>query len=196
MSAGWVTGPNRATAPAAAIDVWRADLGRVGPRERRPAARRALRRVLARYLGQDPDRIELSGGERGKPAIAGPCPPLCFNLSHSGTLALVAVTREREVGVDVERADETRDVLRLAEVGLDAPAAAAVRAAAGAERPAAFYSAWVRKEAVAKCHGVGLGAPLPRAPVQVFGLEVAPGYAAAVAVAGATQLPLRAFALP
>jgi 4'-phosphopantetheinyl transferase len=195
MSGSWKPGPDSAIAPAGAIDVWRADLGPVGPRERRPAARDALRRVLARYLDTDPGRIELSNGERGKPAISGRRPPLRFNLSHSGAFALVAVTRQREVGVDVEQADETRDVLRLAEVGLDARAAEAVRAAPRAERPTAFYAEWVRKEAVAKCHGVGLGAALPLTPVQVTGLDAAPGYAAAVAVAGPAPLPLRPFVL-
>lgn len=196
MSVEWKPGPGRASPPVAAIDVWRVDLSSAGPRERRPSARRALRRVLARYLdGEDPERIELRSGERGKPALAGREPSLRFNLSHSGGLALVAVTREREVGVDVERADRERDVLRLAEVGLDAGEAAAVRAAPAGERASAFYDAWVRKEAVAKCHGVGLGAPLPPAPIRVSALDASPGYAAAVAVAGTQPLPLRGLIL-
>ena len=32
-------------------------------------------------------------------------------------------------------------------------------------RPAEFYAEWTRREAIAKCHGTGLGAPLPDGPV-------------------------------
>jgi 4'-phosphopantetheinyl transferase len=195
MIAQWQAGPEMASAPSDEIDVWRADLGPTAPRGHRPAARRALRRILARYLGEDPERIELTSGEHGKPAVSGPRPPLLFNLSHSGNIALVAVTREREVGVDLELADEHRDFVRLAEVGLDAPAAAVVRAAPEAHRSAIFYAAWVRKEALAKCHGVGLGASLPPTPASVSDLDAASGYAAAIAVAGPAQMPLRRFVL-
>ena len=196
MSASWESGPGSPAAPSAEIHVWRADLGPVGARELRPAGRWALRRVLARYLGEDPADLALSAGDHGKPALAGPRPRLGFNLSHSGEIALIAVAGEREVGVDIERADDKRDVLRLAEVGLDPEEAAAVRAASPAARAAAFYAAWVRKEAVAKCLGVGLGADLPRGPVRVSKLDAGSGYAAAIAVAGSVELPLRRFVLP
>jgi 4'-phosphopantetheinyl transferase len=183
-------------APTAEIHVWRVHLGAVGARERRPAARRALRQVLGRYLGRDPAAIELTAGSHGKPALSGPQPPLRFNLSHSGEVALVAVACEREVGVDVELADGERDVVRLAEVGLGAEAAAAVRSAPPGARAAAFYAAWVRREAVAKCLGVGLGTPLPSRLFRVSDLDAGGGYAAAVAVAGRERLPLRRLALP
>jgi 4'-phosphopantetheinyl transferase len=196
MSAAWEAGPENSVAPRAEVHVWRAELGPVGARERRPAARRAMRRVLARYMGGAPSTIELAAGGHGKPALCGPAPPLHFNLSHSGEVALVAVAREREVGVDVELVDGERDLLRLAEVGLDAEEEAAVRSAPPGARAAAFYAAWVRKEAVAKCLGVGLGVPLPSRPVRVSELDAGAGYAAAVAVSGSEQMPLRRLALP
>jgi 4'-phosphopantetheinyl transferase len=133
------------------------------PRSRRRwiAARWALRGVLARYLGQGPAAIELSFGERGKPLLAASGESLRFNLSHSGGLALIAVCDEREVGVDVQRLGP---------------------------RPADYYAEWTRREAIAKCHGSGLWAPLPDTPVAVTGLDAGEGFAAAVAVAG-TELP-------
>jgi phosphopantetheinyl transferase len=130
------------------------------------AARWALRGVLSRYLDEDPAAIELRLGERGKPMLAAPGPPLHFNLSHSGELVLIAVCRDREVGVDVQRMRKRR----------------------GSERPAEFYAEWTKREAIAKCHGVGLWAPLPDAPVAVRELDVEPGYSAALAVAG-EELP-------
>jgi 4'-phosphopantetheinyl transferase len=177
--------------PAGEIHIWRAELDREaalaadrlprGERERaglivRPEARRrwvaarsALRDVLARYLGEDPARIELRLGERGKPMLAAPDATLRFNLSHSGERALIAVSGELEVGVDIQRMRRGRE----------------------RERPAAFHAAWARREAIAKCHGTGLGSPLPDTTVAVCRLDAEPGFAAALAVAAAAVPPLR-----
>lgn len=188
-----------------AADVWRVDLDappaidpaalpraereraarlrRPGDRRRWLAARAGLRRVLARYLGEEPERIELVLERSGKPALAGRHPLIRFNLSHSGGLALVAVTAGREVGVDVEAKEDGRDFQRLAELGLEAEAAAAVRAAPPGARRDVFYAAWVRHEAAVKCAGSGLGSPLPERPISICDLDVGAGHAAAVAVA-------------
>jgi phosphopantetheinyl transferase len=170
------------------VHVWRGELDRV-------ASRRALRRVLARYLDADPEGIELELGERGKPRLADPCSGLRFNLSHSGGAALIAVARGREVGIDVERIRPRGDLVRLAERFLEPGAAAAVRAASSAERPGVFHAAWARHEAVAKCYGGGLGAPPPAAPVAVSGLSTSAGFAAALAVAADAMPPVRLFEL-
>lgn len=133
------------------------------PARRWLAARWALRRVLESYLDQPAAAIELEVAERGKPHLRSGG-ELKFNLSHSEGLALVAVTHGRPVGVDVELIKE--------------------------RRPLAFYEDWVRKEARLKCLGVGLGVPPPPAKVAVAPLDVAPGYAAAVAVAGTEVGPV------
>lgn len=141
--------------------MWRVEL----ESEARAAFREALRRVLARYLDEVPGEIELAVDRRGKPRLADE--RLHFNLSHCGALALIAVCRDREVGVDVERIRPKRE--------------------------AAFYRRWARHEARVKCLGIGLGSPPPSGspPVAVEALEVGPGHAAAVAVAGTAPLPLR-----
>jgi len=68
-------------------------------------ARGLLRVLLGRYLRQDPPHLRFTYGPHGKPALATDTgrATLCFNVSHSHGLALYAVTRGREVGVDVER---------------------------------------------------------------------------------------------
>jgi 4'-phosphopantetheinyl transferase len=157
----------------------------------RPESRQALRRVLGAYLEEDPAAIELRRGPHGKPALADPTATLRFNLSHSGGLALIAVVDGREVGVDVERERPRRNLLRLAERALDPVEAAAVRAAAPADRLTLFHQAWARREAAAKCHGAGLRAPPPDTPVAVADLDVGPGFAAAIAVAGEAVAPLK-----
>ncbi|HEX6602937.1 MAG TPA: hypothetical protein VF030_09880 [Solirubrobacterales bacterium] len=127
----------------------------------------ALRRVLAIYLGQGPSQIRLTEGEHGKPRLADPEATLRFNLSHSGEIALVAVSGEVEVGVDVERIRPKRDE--------------------------DYYWRWASHEAEVKCLGVGLlrARQAPSAPVAVASLLVEPGYAAAVAAAAPEMPPLR-----
>jgi 4'-phosphopantetheinyl transferase len=141
------------------------------PRRRWVAARWALRGILGAYLDEDPAKIELGAERHGKPVLADPPTPLRFNLSHSRDLAVVAVARGREVGVDVEWIDPRRG------------------------RPADFYATWTRREAVAKCLGVGLWATLPAAAVAVSPFDAEPGFAAAIAVAGEDVPPLRRFAI-
>ena len=130
-----------------------------GPvRSRWCTSRRALRAVLGRYLsGEGGLPEEFAVGPHGKPALPGDEPALRFNLSHSEDLALIAVTARTEVGVDLERVNMARNVTSLATHGLDREAAAEVLATPPAERALAFYRAWVRHEAIAKCAGEGLG---------------------------------------
>jgi 4'-phosphopantetheinyl transferase len=159
------------------------------PRRRWLASRWALRRVLAGYLQQPAAAIELEAGEHGKPRLRGG-EGLEFSLSHSEGLALVAVTTGREVGVDVEIVRPRGDLAALAERALDPEAVAAVRATTPERRAEVFHRAWVRHEARLKCLGVGLGGTPAAGTVATEEIEAAPGYAAAVAVAGSEVGPL------
>ncbi len=167
------------------VHVWRTVLGTV-------PADLPLRQVLALYLDESAEEIDLTQGEHGKPRLAAEPPSLAFNLSHSGDLALVAVARDREVGVDVERMKPERDLVALAERTLAPEAAAAVREAAEPERARLFYELWTRHEARLKCLGVGLAnRPKQSSPrVAVQPLPIDPGFAAAVAVSG-EPVPIR-----
>lgn len=171
----------------AELHVWRAQL------DSKEAARWALRGVLGCYLDTDPATVELRVAEGGKPMLAAPGSPLRFNLSHSAGEALIAVAWEREVGVDIERIRPRGDLLALARRALEPAEAEAIAAMPAMDRSAAFHAAWTRREAIAKCLGVGLTGPLPEGDVAVSGLDAGPGFAAAVAVAGREALPLRRF---
>lgn len=181
--------PERPAPPLGEVHVWRAELGRAG-------SDRALRGVLSLYLGEEPSRIELVRGEHGKPRLAVDPGRLSFNLSHSAGLTLVAVCHGREVGVDVERIKPRRDLLALAERALAPGDVSAVRGAPLAERADVFYELWARHEARLKCLGVGIGGGAVDAalPIAVETIDVAPCFAAAVAVSG-TALPLRGWTL-
>ena len=126
-------------------------------------SRAELRRILAHYLGGDPRALRFVYGEHGKPGLApGPAgepAPLCFNLSHSGDLALVGVVPGRpelQLGVDVELARLGREFASIATSFFAADEVAVFRRIPAAEQPAAFYRAWTRKEAYLKAIGTGL----------------------------------------
>jgi phosphopantetheinyl transferase len=149
--------PDRLEMPGDEVHVWRVDLDTVD-------SRWALREILGRYLGQPADQLRFETNRHGKPRLASPAGEKpAFNLSHSGSLALVAVAG-REVGVDVER----------------------IRA----KRPVDFYRRWADREARVKCLGTGLTGPVPSDAVEpaVHRLDVGPGYAASVAILGPAEL--------
>jgi 4'-phosphopantetheinyl transferase len=175
------------SAPATVeVQVWRIELG---PDGGRPAARAALGRILAEALGED-EPPALAPDEDGKPRLAVEPDRLSFNLSHSGGLALVALAPGGvDVGVDVERVKERRDLARLAARWLPESDAAAVGAVPPAEQAAFFYPAWTSHEARIKCSGVGLAGQAPGREVTAVQLEIDAGYAAAVAVRDGSPAP-------
>jgi 4'-phosphopantetheinyl transferase len=157
-------------------------------RERWAAARAALREVLSAYADTGPAALRFVEGPHGKPALADDAGKLRFNLSHSADTALIAVAREREVGVDVELPRRAVDHVALARRVLSSAEADRIAAIEDpGERERAFLRAWVRWEAVLKCRGTGIGGageahagPEP----WVVDLEIAPPAAAALAAEG------------
>jgi 4'-phosphopantetheinyl transferase len=131
-------------------------------RKRFVAARGLLRELLGNYLQQSPSSLEFSYGKYGKPSLSGTnlSSGLCFNLSHSAGMAVYAIARERNLGVDVERVRQefggeniARRYFSPHEVGdlLTLPAEA---------RAEGFFHCWTRKEAYLKATGMGLQIPL------------------------------------
>ena len=137
-------------------------------------ARGFLRSVVARYLGSQPEALRFEYGAYGKPAL-GSEHTLRFNLSHSNEVALLAVSLDADIGVDVEhiRADfASEDIARRyfsrAEVEV-------FNALPPEERVAAFFRCWTRKEAYIKAIGKGFSQSL-----SAFDVTLAPGIAPAL----------------
>ncbi len=144
-------------------------------RRRFIASRGILRDILARYVGQSASPLRFSYGRFGKPALADDCAiDLRFNLSHSDNVALYAVTRNREIGVDVERIDSSFVDDGIEEKFFSRNEVAKLRSLDASERPRAFFNCWTRKEAYVKACGGGLQISL-----QSFDVSLAPHEAAA-----------------
>ena len=121
-------------------------------------ARGALRTLAGRYVAQRPDALGFGYRARGKPYLtAPPGDSLQFNVSHSGELALLAFTRGREVGVDVERRRPLQDLRSLAQTSFSPAEYAALLGVPAHDQTDAFFACWSRKEAFIKATGEGIG---------------------------------------
>jgi 4'-phosphopantetheinyl transferase len=133
--------------------------------------------ALREILGSHTDgRLDFAVSANGKPFLPG-SPQIKFNLAHSREMALVAVTLEVEVGVDVEWIRPMPDYRDIAERFF--PPGEAVHVADEAD----FFRRWTRLEAVVKAYGTGIYglAEVPSGEWTIEELAAAPGYAAAVA---------------
>jgi 4'-phosphopantetheinyl transferase len=141
---------------------------------------RALRAVLARFTA---GHLNFAVSSTGKPYLPGE-PNLKFNLAHSHEMALIAVTLEYEVGVDIERLRYITDYAAIADHFLPPSEALALRQSGEANCKRDFFRRWTRFEAMLKARGVGLygaGEELG-GDWTVEELDIAPDFAAAVAV--------------
>jgi 4'-phosphopantetheinyl transferase len=117
--------------------------------------RATVRQILARHLNITPPAVPIREEEHQKPyldATGGHC----FNLSHCDDLALLAVSSESELGVDVERLRDMPRALDIAGRYLGAAEARAIAAAGPATQSEAFLICWTRTEACVKALGLGL----------------------------------------
>ena len=142
------------------------------------ASRGFLRYVLGRYLAARPEALKFSYNSYGKPSFAGER-SLQFNMSHSHEIALVAVTRDAAVGVDVEhiRSDFASD--EIATRFFSRLEVETLKLLPKEEQVAAFFRCWARKEAYIKAIGKGLSQPLDG-----FDVTLAPDEPAALLRAG------------
>jgi 4'-phosphopantetheinyl transferase len=127
-------------------------------RNRFVTARGLLRAMLGQYLEIDPVEVQFAYGPHGKPTLAGirEHHDLHFNVAHSEALALFAISRAGNVGVDVERIRPLDDAEELAARFFSPRESAALRQCPEGQRLGAFFEIWTRKEAWLKAKGEGI----------------------------------------
>lgn len=127
-------------------------------RDRFLVGRAVLRRLLAAYLSKPPSEFQFEIEEYGKPRLSDTS--LYFNLAHSGEWLLIGFTSEGEIGVDIE---QHRPVIHEEEIArrcFTSRELTELRSVAKEVQGEVFFRVWTRKEAVVKCHGLGLQLPL------------------------------------
>jgi 4'-phosphopantetheinyl transferase len=133
------------------------------------------RTTLSRYApATPPEAWRFRVNAHGRPEIDWPpetpevaaAPPLRFNISHTAGLVACAVTRRRDVGVDVEHVHPPRwneeSCLEVAATSFAPAERAGLEAAPLEARRGRFFSIWTLKEAYIKARGLGLALPLAR----------------------------------
>lgn len=177
-------------------------------------ARANMRIILGGRLGTPPRELTFAYNDFGKPRLMakGVAPPH-FNLSHSGALAMLAISDSSPLGIDIEEMKPVEE--DVAGYFFSARERASLKRLLPSEYLRAFYRCWTRKEALVKARGEGLTIALDSFDVSVGGratldlsrledettghgrwklcnLEVPPGFQGAVAVlTDGVPVPLR-----
>ena len=130
-------------------------------RRRAVVSRGYLRVLLGSLTGVAPEKVSLATGHFGKPYITDPGErSIQFNVAHSMDDAVIALSQQCTLGVDVEKRKSTHDkrwarmmaktifsdVEMLQRVGVS-----------GGFSPEEILDCWVAKEAVFKAMGTGIG---------------------------------------
>lgn len=170
-------------------------------------ARGTLRQILSQYLELEPSQIQFAYSDRGKPYLDHPLAQslgIQFNLSHSHNFAAYAISRNRELGLDIEYIDPNKDIDSVSDRFFLATEATTLRSLPLEVKQQRFFACWTCKEAYAKAIGTGLSGTLKgglnqidttsilqgssdrlwHPPWLVTMLELHPKYAAALVVKG------------
>ena len=143
-------------------ELLRCDRFLVAEAQRRYLVSRALvRTALSEYANVAPAAWIFAANPYGKPSILEPAgTELHFNVSHTAGLAVCAVTRSAEVGVDAEFVDQGFAAVSVARLSFTAEESELLDAAAPDERMKRFFQLWTLKEAFIKGIGRGLNLPM------------------------------------
>lgn len=126
-------------------------------RRLRIAADHLCRTAAAEALGLSPAEVKFGKNEHGKPITDG----MEFNLSHSGDIAVCAVS-DKPVGIDIEAVREIRP-----DAAKRFASAEELEYIGGDQRR--LFEIWTLKEAYFKCVGTGIGSDIKSVTFTVDG---------------------------
>ncbi len=121
--------------------------------------RGVLKWLLGHYLNQSPNTISFEYGPFGKPYYMNQ-KNLNFNVSHSGSIAVIGFVRQLEFGIDVEYVKHDFDVMDIVDNYFSKKEIAALQNLPKDKQTDMFYRGWTRKEAFIKAKAKGLSFPL------------------------------------
>ncbi|MCK5871584.1 MAG: 4'-phosphopantetheinyl transferase superfamily protein [Methylococcales bacterium] len=118
-----------------------------------------VRTTLSKYAQMNPKDWQFSKNDYGKPAVF-PSQNLFFNLSHTENLIVCAVSRQKNIGVDVETITHKSSTVEIAQRFFSPNETKALLRELGSVQKQHFFQYWTLKEAYIKAKGVGLSLPL------------------------------------
>jgi len=121
-----------------------------------------LRLLLSDYLNLPAGQIVLKNNSYGKPylSIEDNPNPLYFNLSHSNSGVVLAFSKYRDLGIDLEYIKKDIPFLDIAKHFFSQSEYQELLSTPENARHQVFYQGWTRKEAFIKAKGRGLSIPL------------------------------------
>ena len=134
-------------------------------RRRYLVTRALVRTVLSRYAPIDPRDWVFSANRYGRPEIANAevrDASLSFNISHTHSLIVLGVTRERALGVDVENVAARAVSTDIADRFFAPAEVAELNRVPRHRQQDRFFEYWTFKESYIKARGMGLSLPLDK----------------------------------
>ena len=127
-------------------------------------ARALCRSVLSHYGALRPEQWSFEDNAYGRPSLAGSqaSGQLRFNLSHTFGRVVIAVSRGRDVGVDIEDLERKSRTTQIAHRFFAPSEVEALKALPSAAQRERFFTYWTLKEAYIKARGMGLAIPLAK----------------------------------
>jgi 4'-phosphopantetheinyl transferase len=122
--------------------------------------RYVLRTLLGQHTGIQPDKLRFGVNDYGKPYLLNKGATVRFNISHSAGQGLIAISKNREVGVDIEIVREDASFSGLAARYFSPAEISSLQAVPDEHRSDLFFRIWTRKEAYIKARGLGMAVPL------------------------------------
>lgn len=113
--------------------------------------------LLSHYLGISITQLHFETETHGKPMLKTPSAiPIQFNVSHTKGMALIALTLQHAVGIDVEWIDRNIHDGDIAKRYFSAREATYLTSLSQTERTPQFFRLWTGKEAYLKMKGEGI----------------------------------------
>jgi len=135
----------------------------VNDRVRYLVTRVLVRTVLSKYASVSPQEWKFAPSSYGRPQILNRLNPeetLQFNVSHTRSLIILAVSRQRYLGVDTENTHTRRVSIGLADSYFAAAEVSALHACPVERQHERFFEYWTLKESYIKARSMGLSIPL------------------------------------
>src|SRR6266700_4660831 len=135
-----------------------------------------LRALLGLYLTKEPGMLRFCYNEYGKPALTSEAgDSISFNVAHSHGMAMYAITRKRDIGIDLEYISRDIESEQVALHFFSPYEVSMLRLVPPERQYEAFFNCWTRKEAYIKARGMGLSLSLSS-----FDVSLTPGTPAAL----------------
>ena len=122
-------------------------------------ARALIRTTLSRYLDETPEKWKFSKNDYGKPALYPP-ENLFFNLSNTEALIICALSRQKDIGVDIETLQHKSSTIEIAQRFFSVQETEELLRCPKPQQRQRFFQYWTLKEAYIKARGLGLSQPL------------------------------------